>query len=77
MGKRAIGGTLCPQCKQYANILVGRILGQHRKDTYYLCSNRKEHCPYSGGTIQDAIDGITPLKRKTLDREAKANENHH
>lgn len=62
---------LCPQCKQYTNILTGNILGQHRRDTYYLCSNRKEHCWYSGGTIADAIAGITPLKRKTLDRLAK------
>lgn len=78
MGKRAIGGTTCPQCKQYANILVGRVLGSHRKDTYYLCSNRREHCPYSGGTIEDAIAGITPLRRKTIDRlarEAETNDN--
>lgn len=71
MGKRAIGGTLCPQCKQYANILVGDILGQHRKDTYYIASNRREHCPYGGGTREDARSGITPLRRKTIERLAR------
>lgn len=67
MGKRAIGGTRCPQCKQYANILQGGVLGQHRTEYYYPFSNRRELCNYSGSTLADAAAGITPLRRKAID----------
>lgn len=68
MGKKAIGGTKCPQCKQYANILQGGVLGQHRTEYYYPFSNRRELCNYSGSTLADAAAGITPLRRKAIDR---------
>jgi hypothetical protein len=71
MGKRAIGGTTCPRCYQYTNILKGNILGQHRTDFYYPFSSRRELCVYSGGTLEDATAGITPLRRKTMDRQTQ------
>jgi hypothetical protein len=45
----------------------GKTLGTHRTDFYYVGSNTRERCAYSRGTIQDAMNSITPLARKLLD----------
>lgn len=74
MGKRAIGHTTCPQCKQFARILQGDVLGQHRTEFYYPFSNRRELCNYSGSTLADAARGITPLRRRAID-EGRIGEN--
>lgn len=66
-------GGICPRCKQP---LTGRgkqsdrIMGSHRMQTYAIGSNRRERCPYSGGTVEDAASGITPIRRRRLNREA-------
>jgi hypothetical protein len=41
-------------------------------DTYAIGTNRRERCPYSGGTVEDAAARITPIRRQRLDREAAA-----
>jgi len=70
---RSSGGTTCPQCGQYAPLIAdGTRLGEHRTEFYVLGQirggRRRERCPYSGGTVADAVAGIPPLRRKTIDR---------
>lgn len=71
MRRRKIGGCTCPQCHQYSSLLTGDVLGEHRTDLYALGSNRKERCPYSGGTWADAKAGISPLQRRTEAYQAR------
>lgn len=40
-------------------------MGQHRSPWNYIASNRREPCPYGGGTREDAEKRITPLMRRT------------
>ena len=61
-------GTTCPRCGRVVRVLPGDRLAEHKTDNYVVGQVRfKERCVYSDGTIQDAIDRITPLARKMLD----------
>lgn len=67
-------GGRCPQCKQPftgRGKQADRIMGEHRTEFYYPFSNRRERCPFSGGTVEDAAAGISPIRRRRLNREAK------
>jgi hypothetical protein len=69
-------GVICPSCKQPCRELANGTLSEHKTQFYVSGQPRggrlRERCPYSGGTWQDAKDGITPLKRRRLDREQAA-----
>jgi len=58
-------GGRCPQCKQpFRGLRDGVTMGSHRTEFYAPFSNRRERCPYSGGTVEDARNGISPLLRR-------------
>jgi len=59
-------GGKCPRCGQiYRGRADGKTMGQHRTDLYAIGGKTREHCPYGGGTVADAVKGITPLTRRT------------
>lgn len=45
-------------------------MGEHKTDMLLPFSNRRERCVYGGGTVEDAAAGITPIRRRRLNREA-------
>lgn len=66
-------GGRCPYCKQPftgRGKHSGRVMGEHRMETYVICTNRRERCPYGGGTVEDAAARISPIRRRRLNREA-------
>ena len=69
--KRRVAGMRCPRCEQFCYRMSDGTLSEHRTDMYAIGSQRKERCPYSGGTDADARAGITPVRRRRLDREKR------
>jgi len=66
---RRVAGMICPRCHCFCFRMNDGTLNIHRTDFYALGTNRKERCVYSGGTLADAEASITPLRRRTIDRE--------
>lgn len=50
-----------------------QVLTDHKTDQYAFGQprngRRREWCVYSGGTLDDAKNGITPLQRKMMNEE--------
>ena len=59
----------CPRCQQFCYRLTGDVLSEHKGDSFAPFRNYRERCVYSGGTIADAQQSITPLRRRRMDRE--------
>lgn len=57
----------CPYCGEvFRGRADGKTMGFHRAWWYPLGGgNRRENCPYSNGTREDAERRITPLMRRT------------
>lgn len=57
----------CPRCRQRARMLKSNVMADHKTANYAIPQDPggrvKEHCPYSGTTLQEAADGITLLSR--------------
>lgn len=66
----------CPRCRQRTTILKSGDMRDRRTANYAIGQPRggrvRELCAYSGVTLREAADGITPLRRRILGREAIA-----
>lgn len=57
-------GGRCPYCHQvFRGKSDGKTMGEHRTDMFLPFSNRREHCPHSGSTREDAERRIPPRVR--------------
>lgn len=65
-------GMACPRCGQVVRVTQKGRLGEHRTAFYAVGQPRsgrsRERCVYSGGTVEDATNKITPLARRLLDK---------
>lgn len=63
---------ICPRCGRHCRIGKGGKMSEHKTDNYALGQHPngrvRERCVYSGGTLQDARDKITTLRRAMIDR---------
>ncbi len=55
----------------FTGLRDGKMMGTHKTPYCLPFSNRRETCPYSRGTREDAAAGITPRARRRLNREAE------